>query len=215
MKQVSLSGSLRENVGKKDTKALRRAGLVPCVVYGGETQTHFAVKIVDLNKIVYTPEVYKIELDIDGGKIMAVVKDYQFHPVTDKVIHVDFIELVESKEVKIDLPVTLKGNALGVRNGGRLLTVYRTLSLKGLPSAFPDSIEIDITDLRIGEKVRISEVNIPGLTILAPANAVICGIKMARGAEDEDEEDEEGEEGEEGTTEGAEGEEKSEGKSES
>lgn len=208
MKKVSLSGSLRESVGKKDTKALRRAGLVPCVVYGGETQTHFAVKIVELNKLIYTPDVYQVELNIEGKKIMSVVKEFQFHPVTDNIIHVDFIQLIDDKEIKIDLPVILKGNALGVRNGGRLLTVYRTLSLKGLPSAFPDEIEIDITDLRIGEKIRISELSIPGLTILAPANAVICGIKMARGASDE----EEGEEGEEGAIEGEE--EKAEGKSE-
>jgi large subunit ribosomal protein L25 len=205
MKEVSLSGSLRENVGKKDTKALRRAGLVPCVVYGGENQTHFAVKSVDLNKLIYTSDVYKVELDIDGKKITSVIKELQFHPVTDKVIHADFIELIDDKEIKIDLPVILKGNALGVRNGGRLLTVYRTLSLKGLPSAFPDDIEIDITELRIGEKIRVDEVSIPGLTILAPDNAVICGIKMARGATDEEEE----EEGEEGETEGEEGEAKS------
>jgi large subunit ribosomal protein L25 len=202
MKQVSLSGSLRENVGKKDTKALRNAGLVPCVIYGGEKQIHFSVKSVELNKLIYTPEVYKIEMDIDGKKILVIAKEYQFHPVTDKVLHADFIELQDDREVKISLPVRLKGNALGVRNGGRLLSIYRTLSLKGLPSAFPEAVEIDITNLRIGKKIRISDVNIPGLTILAPSNAVICGIKTARGAVDEDEE-EEGEEGEEGAAEGA------------
>ena len=210
MKQVSLSGSLRENVGKKDTKALRKAGSVPCVIYGGESQMHFSVKSVDLNKLIYTPDVYQIELDFDGKKVLAIAKEYQFHPVSDKVIHADFIELVATQEVKVNLPVRLSGNALGVRNGGRLMSVYRTLSLKGLPSAFPEAVEIDITELRIGEKIRISEVQIPGLTILAPANAVICGIKTARGAMDEDEEGEEGEEGAEGT-EGAEGEAKEEG----
>lgn len=203
MKKVSLSGSLRENVGKKDTKALRNAGRVPCVVYGGENQTHFSVKRVDLNKLIYTPEVFQIEVDIDGKKTNAIVKEYQFHPTTDEVIHVDFVELFEDKEVKIDLPVRLTGNSLGVRNGGRLLTVYRTLSLKGLPSAFPEAVEIDITNLRIGKKVRMTEVSIPGITILEPANAVICGIKTARGAMDEDEE--EGEEGEEGAEASAEG----------
>lgn len=205
MKKVSLSGSLRENVGKKDTKALRNEGRVPCVVYGGENQIHFSVKSVDLNKLIYTPEVFQIELDIDGTKVNAIVKEYQFHPTTDNVIHVDFIQLFEDKEVKIDLPVRLKGNALGVRNGGRLLTVYRTLSLKGLPSAFPEAVEIDITNLRIGKKIRMTEVSIPGITILEPANAVICGVKTARGAIDEDEE-EEGEEGEDGeaTAEGGE-----------
>ena len=205
MKTVSLSGSPRENVGKKDTKALRNAGLVPCVVYGGEEQLHFAVKSVDLNKLIYTPEVYKIELDIDGTKVNAVIKEYQFHPVTDAVLHVDFIQLIEDKEVKINLPVKLKGNAIGVRNGGRLMTVFRTLELKGLPSAFPEAVEIDITKLRIGRKIRVSDITIPGLTILAPANAVIVGVKTARGAVDEDEEEEEGEGGEEGAEAAAEG----------
>jgi large subunit ribosomal protein L25 len=206
MKKVSLSGSPRENVGKKDTKALRNAGLVPCVIYGGEKQVHFSVKIADLNKLIYTPEVYQIELDFDGNKVNAILKDCQFHPVSDKVIHADFIELDDKKEVKINLPVRLLGNALGVRNGGRLQTVYRTMVLKGLPSAFPDAIEIDITDLRIGKNIRVSEVQIKGLTILEPANAVICGVKTARGAMDDEEEEAEGEEG----AEGAEGEDKKE-----
>jgi large subunit ribosomal protein L25 len=200
MKQVSLSGSLRENVGKKDTKALRNAGLVPCVIYGGDSQIHFSVKSVELNKLIYTPDVYKIEIDLGDKKVLTVAKEYQFHPVTDKVIHADFIELDDSREVKISLPVKLSGNAIGVRNGGRLLSIYRTLSLKGLPSAFPEAVEIDITNLRIGKKIRVSDVSIPGLTILAPSNAVIVGIRTARGAVDEDEE-EEGEEGE--ATEGA------------
>ena len=205
MKKVSLSGSLRENVGKKDTKALRKEGRVPCVVYGGENQTHFSIRSVDLGSLRFIKKEFQIELDIDGKKTNAIVKEYQFHATTDNVIHVDFVELFEDKEVKIDLPVRLTGNALGVRNGGRLLTVYRTLSLKGLPSAFPGAVEIDITNLRIGKKIRISDVNIPGLTILAPANAVICGIKTARGAVDEDEEeDEEGEEGAEASAEGGE-----------
>jgi large subunit ribosomal protein L25 len=206
MKQVSLSGSLRESVGKKDTKALRNAGLVPCVIYGGDSQIHFSVKSIELNKLIYTPEVYKIEMDIDGKKILVVAKDYQFHPVSDKVIHADFIELDDSREVKISLPVRLKGNAIGVRNGGRLLSVYRTLSLKGLPSAFPEAVEIDITNLRIGRKIRVSDVKIPGLTILAPSNAVICSIKTARGAVDDDVEEEEGEETEAAAEVAAEGE---------
>jgi len=209
MKKVSLSGSPRESVGKKDTKALRNAGSVPCVIYGGEKQLHFSVNSVDLNKIVFTPEVFQVELDLDGNKVMAILKDCQFHPVSDKVIHADFIELDDKKEVKINLPVRLLGNALGVRNGGRLQTVYRTLTLKGLPSAFPEAIEIDITELKIGKNIRVSEVSIPGLTILEPAHAVICGVKTARGALDEEEEGEEGEEGaaegEEGATEGKEG----------
>ena len=191
MKTVSLSGSLRENVGKKDTKALRNQGLVPCVVYGGEKQIHFSVKSIELGKLIYTPEVFQIEIDIDGKKVMTIAKEYQFHPVTDKVIHADFIELDDKREVKVDLPVRLTGNSIGVRNGGRLLVIYRTLSLKGLPSAFPDAVEIDITNLRIGKKIRVSDVKIPGLTILEPSNAVICGIKRSRISVEEEEAEEE------------------------
>jgi large subunit ribosomal protein L25 len=188
MKTVSLSGSPRENVGKKDTKALRRQGLVPCVIYGGEKQIHFSVKLIELGKLIYTPDVYKIEIDVDGKKYLTIAKEYQFHAVSDKVIHADFIELSDKREVKVDLPVRLTGNSIGVRNGGRLLVIYRTLSLKGLPSAFPETIDIDITNLRIGKKIRVSEVKLPGLTILEPANAVICGIKRSRISVEEEEE---------------------------
>ena len=137
MKKVSLSGSLRENVGKKDTKALTKAVKVPCVVYGGEEQVHFSVIRIDLRKIVFTSDVFEIELDIDGKKRQVVIKELQFHPVSDAIMHVDFLEISDSKILKLKLPVHVTGSAVGVKNGGRLMVPFRKLTLKGFPSAFP------------------------------------------------------------------------------
>jgi len=204
MKNVSLSGSPRESVGKKDAKDLRRAGKVPCVLYGGENQFHFSVNYLDLTKVVFTGDVFRIDLDLDGKKVPAVIKEIQFHPVSDKVIHVDFVELLEDKSIKIKMPVRVTGLALGVKNGGRLMTPYRKLTIKGRPSALPDDIEIDITPLRIGEKVRVSEIELKGVEILEPKDTVVVLIKTARNIIEDEVEEEEGEEGEEGT-EGAEG----------
>ena len=213
MKNVSLSGSPRENVGKKDAKNLRRAGKVPCVLYGGENQFHFSVNYLDLTKIVFTGDVYQVDLDLDGKKVATVIKEIQFHPVSDKVIHVDFVELLEDKTIKIKLPVHVTGLAIGVRNGGRLMTPFRKLTIKGRLSALPDDIEIDIENLRIGEKVRVSEIKLEGVKILEPQDTVVVLIKTARnivGDEVEEEEGEEGEEGAEGTEGGSEGGEKAE-----
>ena len=129
MKKVSLSGSSRENVGKKDTKALKKAGKVPCVVYGGEEQIHFSVIRLDLRKIVFTSDVFEIELDIDGVKRQVVIKELQFHPVSDAIVHVDFLEISDDKILKLKLPVHVSGNAIGVKNGGRLMVPFRKLTL--------------------------------------------------------------------------------------
>lgn len=192
MKTVSLSGSLRQSVGTKDAKALRAQDLVPCVMYGGETQKHFTVRRLDLNKLIYTPDVYKIELDLDGEKFETIVKEVQFHPVNDRPIHTDFIELADGRPVKVELPARLLGNALGVRNGGKLMQHFRKLKVKALPGEMPELISIDIEKLRIGQKIRISDVaaKFPGLEFLHPEQAVIVAIKTARGAVDEDEEEE-------------------------
>lgn len=199
MKSVSLSGSLRENVGKKDAAALRRQGMIPCVVYGGENQIHFSLTQTQMNKLVYTPDVFRVELEIGGENYSTFIQDIQFHPLTEAVLHVDFLQLFADKKAKIALPVRLSGSSIGVRNGGKLRQNYRTLSLVGLPDAFPESVEIDITELKIGDSVRVSGIQIEGLTCLEPANAVIVGVKTARGVVAEDEEDdEEGEEAAEG-----------------
>lgn len=195
MKKAQLSGSLRANVGKKDAKALRVAGRVPCVLYGTGEQIHFSVRQVDVEKLIFSPDVYQIELDVDGTKKMAIIQDLTMHPVTDSAVHVDFLELVADKPVKVELPLRTKGSAIGVMNGGKLRQPYRKLKVLGLPAELPEAIEIDIAKMRIGAQVRISDLAAANnVQFLDPANAVVISIKMARGAvltNDEDEETEE------------------------
>jgi large subunit ribosomal protein L25 len=194
MKTAQLSGSLRANVGKKDAKAIRNEGLVPCVLYGQGEQTHFAVKRVPIEKLVFSPDVYQIELDIDGKKAKAIIRELQQHPTKDTVQHIDFLELSDSKEVRVKLPVRLTGSSRGVRAGGKLMQVFRHMQCQGLPSALPEEIKIDISTMRIGHSFRVSNIEIPGVKILDPANAVVVSVKMARGAvkgSDVDPEDEE------------------------
>ncbi|TXC85146.1 50S ribosomal protein L25/general stress protein Ctc [Luteibaculum oceani] len=194
MKKVKLSGSPRENVGKKESVALRNAGNVPAVLYGGEKQVHFSVSRLDVAKVIYTPDVYNVELDINGESYNAIVKDVQFHPVTDAIVHIDFLELIPNKEVKIKLPVKIVGNSIGVRNGGKLMVMFRKLDVRGLPEAIPSEFEVDITKLRIGTSIRVKELSAEGLTFLNNPNAMVVQVRTARGAVDtDDEEDEEGE----------------------
>jgi large subunit ribosomal protein L25 len=194
MKTAQLSGSLRTNVGKKDATLLRNEGRVPCVLYGQGDQTHFSVKRVDIDKIVFSPEVYQVALDIEGKKAIGIIRELQQHPTKDTIQHVDFYELNDAKVVSVKLPVRLVGSARGVLAGGRLMQVFRTLSCVGLPSAIPDAITLDISTLKIGQSFRVNSISIPGITFLDPANAVVVSVKMARGAvkptdTDEDEED--------------------------
>ncbi len=203
MKKAQLSGSLRANVGKKDAKAVRNAGRVPCVLYGAGEQVLFSVRSVDMEKIIFSPDVYQIEIDLDGTKKMAIIQDKQMHPVTDKPRHIDFLELNDKKEVKVSLPVRTTGSAIGVMNGGKLRVPNRMLRVLGLPANLPEEISIDVTELRIGESVRISGLELNNVTMLEPAEAVVVGVKMARGASETDEDEDEGEEGEEGEGEAA------------
>lgn len=189
MKEVSLSGSLRANVGKKDAKAVRNSGGVPCVVYGSGEQTHFSVKHVDMEKLIYTPNVYIINLDINGKTVKSVIQDIQFHPVTDKIVHVDFIELQDNKKVKVNIPVNLIGRSPGVMSGGKLQQIFRRVKVFALPADLPDSIEVDISGLNIGQAIRVRDINNESLNILNAASAVICSVKMARGAVVNDEEE--------------------------
>ena len=182
MKTAQLSGSLRTNVGKKDATLLRNEGRVPCVLYGQGDQTHFSVKRVDIDKIVFSPEVYQVALDIEGKKAMGIIRELQQHPTKDTIQHVDFYELNDAKVVSVKLPVRLVGSARGVLAGGRLMQVFRNLSCVGLPSAIPDAITMDISDLKIGQSFRVNSISIPGITFLDPANAVVVSVKMARGA---------------------------------
>jgi large subunit ribosomal protein L25 len=191
MQEVSLSGSLREGVGKKDAKAIRNADRVPAVIYGTGEQTHFSVKHTELHKLVYTSEVFIINLDIDGTQKQSVIQDIQHHPVTDRIQHVDFIELQKDKKIKVDIPVNLTGRPIGVLNGGVLTRIFRKLTVYALPENLPDAVEVEISDLKIGQTIKVGELATGNMNILQPDNAVVCGVKMARGALDEEEEEEE------------------------
>jgi len=192
MKVAQLSGSPRANVGKKDAALTRNSGLVPCVLYGSGEQTHFAVKKVPLEKLIFSPEVYQFELEIDGKVKRAVVRELQQHPIKGTIQHVDFLELDDNRPVRVSLPVRLTGSAKGVMSGGKLMQSYRSLNLIGLPGALPEAITLDVTHLKIGKSIRVKEVEIPGVTILDPGNSVVVGVRMARGAvKPTDEDDEE------------------------
>ena len=204
MKTITLSGSSRKNVGKREAKLIRKDDRVPAVVYGGEKQIHFSITENDAKKLIITPEVYLVELDIEGKKYRTIVKDAQIHPVTDRILHLDFYQITEGKEFKVKLPVKLSGFSRGVKNGGRLRQNFRKLHVLGLEENLPDAIEIDITPLKIGHKKRIEDLSISGVKFLETANAVVVGVLMARAAVEEEEEEEEEEEGAEGA-EGAEG----------
>ena len=182
MKTVQLSGSLRANVGKKDASSLRSAGLVPCVLYGQGQQTHFSVKQVAIEKIVYSPDVYQVELNIDGKTAVGIIQELQQHPTKDTIQHVDFLELNETKTIRIKLPVRLVGSSPGVMAGGKLMLVFRNLQCVGLSKDLPEAIILDISTLNIGGAIRVNTINIPGITFLDPANAVVVSVKMARGA---------------------------------
>ncbi len=191
MKIAQLSGSPRANVGKKDAKLTRNSGQVPCVLYGSGEQTHFSVKNIDIERLIYSPEVFQFELNIDGKKAMAVVRELQQHPVKGNIQHVDFLQLEDSRPVRVSLPIRLTGSARGVMSGGKLMQSYRNLNVIGLPGVIPDAITLDVTNLKIGQSIRVGQVIIEGVTILDPHASVVVSVRMARGAvkpaEDDDE----------------------------
>lgn len=196
MKVAQLSGSLRANVGKKDAKAVREAGLIPCVLYGQGTQTHFSVKDITMEKLVFNPDVFRFELDVEGKKANAIIQEIQQHPVTDKIVHIDFLELDDNKPVKVALPVRLVGSSRGVMAGGKLLQVFRRLKVIALPKDLPEAITVDISKLRIGQSIRVGDLETEGLKFTDAKSAVVVSVKMARGAskaaEMDDEEETEG-----------------------
>ena len=182
MKTLAINVYERKSVGKTSTRALRNQGNVPCVLYGGEKQVTFYAHENDFRKLVYTPDTFLVELDIEGSKTKAVMQDIQFHPVTDKILHIDFLEVFDNKPVTVSLPVILQGIALGVRNGGNLLFRRPKIITKGLISNLPDSISINVEDLAIGMFIYIKDISIDGCEFLAPPSSVVVGVKTARTA---------------------------------
>ncbi|QJD97092.1 50S ribosomal protein L25/general stress protein Ctc [Mucilaginibacter robiniae] len=180
MKSIAISGSQRENVGKRDAKELRYQGLVPAVLYGGATQTHFSVSAADMKTVVYTPEVQFIDLEIGGTTTQAIIKDMQFHPLTDEMLHIDFLQLDNEKPVAIEIPIRLTGTSPGVKMGGKLVQKLRKLRVKALPGNHQDAIEVSIEGLEVGKSVRVRDISIPNLIITNAGEDTIVSVTTSR-----------------------------------
>ena len=201
MKSITIQGTKRESVGKKSTKALRDAELVPCVVYGGAETLNFSAEERAFKGLVYTPEAHTVSIEVDGQTIPAVLQDIQFHPITDKILHADFYQLADDKPVVMEVPVRITGRAKGVVSGGAMRHTYRKLKIKALPANLPDEIVVDVTPLKIGNKLYVGDIKTSNFTFMHPDNAVVVAVKMSRtamkgGAAVEDDEEETAAEGE-------------------
>ncbi len=188
MKEINVTGQKRENLGKKASKALRKEGLVPCNIYGlaekdgKPAAMSFAIAMTELRKIIYTPHIYVINLVIDGESHTAILKDIQFHPVTDAVLHVDFLEVNDQKPITIGIPVKLTGLAQGVRDGGRMNLSIRKINVTAPYQQIPEHLEIDVTALKIGKSIKVGELSFEGLEIATSKEVIVCSIKMTRAA---------------------------------
>lgn len=183
MKTFELKGELRKDFGKNASIQLRKEDLVPCVVYGGKDEgMNFVVKNSDIHKLIYTPHVYLVNLTLDGKTMMAILKEIQFHPVKDTVMHIDFLHVYENVPVVIDLPVRLTGLAAGVRAGGKLSLDRRYLKVKAMVDKLPEQLEIDVTHLNLGKSIQVGELSFENLEVLTPKNAVVCRVQLTRAA---------------------------------
>lgn len=182
MQTFDIKGSKRVAGGKKATKALRKKGLVPCIIYGGSEEVAFSVEEAQFRNLIYTPNIYIVNVDIDGVVRKAILKDLQFHPISEQLLHVDFLEVTEENPVTIALPIKIEGNSEGVRAGGKLQVEMRKLIVKGLIKDLPDTLAIDITNLGLGKVMKIQELNFPGLEVLNAKNAVVVSVRMTRAA---------------------------------
>jgi large subunit ribosomal protein L25 len=180
MKSIAIKSSARTVLGKKQATLLRRIGIVPCVLYGGKEVIHFSAPEMEFKKLVYTPDVYTVDLNVDGKEYKAVMKDIDFHPVTDRIVHIDFMELDAAKPVVMQIPIKLVGTSQGAREGGLQVNKLRKLKVKALPAHLPDRIEVNIEKMGVGKAIRIGDVSIPNIEILDAPNNIITAVKMAR-----------------------------------
>lgn len=184
MKTFELKGEIRDDFGKKAARAYRSEGLIPCVVYGGhgEDNVNFVVKQGDVRKLIYTPEVFLVNLDLGKKKLQAIVKELQFHPVKDTILHIDFLHVVENAPVVIEIPVRLVGLAAGVRAGGKLSLDTRKLKVKALPSKLPEELVVNVEKLELGKSIQVGQLNFDDVEILNAKNAVVCRVQLTRAA---------------------------------
>lgn len=189
MKQIAISGTIRNDLGKKAAKQIRKNGNVPCVIYGEKRDenglpiaTHFTVSEKEINKLIFTPHIYLVDINIDGEDHKAVLKEVQFHPVKDNVLHVDFYEVNAEKPIVMGVPVQPKGLAEGVRAGGRLLMMVRKLQVRALYSNIPEHLDIDVTSLSLGKSVKAGDLHYEGLEMVTPKEVIVCTVKMTRAA---------------------------------
>ncbi len=180
MKTIAISGSPRENVGKRDAKELRYEGKVPAVLYGGKEQTHFSVLITDLNEAIFTPEANFLEINIGGTKTKAIIKETQFHPLTDLLIHIDFLQLFDEKEIVMEIPVKLVGTSPGVKMGGKLVQKLRKLRVKSLPKHMPQVVEVSIGKMEVGNLFRVRDLQKGDYVITNIAEDTIVSVTMSR-----------------------------------
>lgn len=180
MKVVSLSGSLRASVGSVNATALRNEGKVPCVIYGGKEQIHFSALEKDFKSIIFTPDACQIEVNIDGKKYLTILQETQFHRLTDRLIHADFLEIVDGKPLTMQIPVKTVGTSEGVRAGGKLTIKLRKLKVRGLANKLPDTIDINIEKLAIGKSVTVGEINIDGVELLNAKNVSVVSVNTTR-----------------------------------
>ena len=188
MKEINLTGQLRSDLGKKASKSLRKEGLIPCNMYGIATNDgkpaafSFTVPMTELRKLIYTPHIYLVNLTVDGKLHTAILKEIQFHPVTDAVLHVDFLEVNEEKPITVGLPVKLVGLAQGIRDGGRMNLSLRKLNVKAPYKSLPEHLDVDVTALTIGKSIKVGQLSYEGLELITGKDVVVCSIKMTRAA---------------------------------
>lgn len=182
METIKIAGVNRDAFGKKETKAIRKTGQVPCVIYGNGTTVHFSVDARSLKPLIYTPQSYLVEFDIEGKTEMGVMREVQYHPVTDQVLHVDFYHIIPGKPIAIDVPVKLTGNSEGVKQGGKLILSKRKIRISATMENLPDAIEVDVTSLGLGKSIFVGDLKFDNVAILTPATTAICAVKMTRAA---------------------------------
>ena len=189
MREFSINGSVRANLGKKATKEVRKNGLVPCVMYGEKRDenglpvaTHFVVNEKEINKIYFTPHVYLVNINIDGVEHKAIVTEVQCHPVKDNVLHVDFYEVVANRPIVVGVPIAPKGLAEGVRAGGKLMAMIRKINVKATYDLIPEKLDIDVTSLGLGKSIKVGDLSFEGLELVTPKEVIVCTVKMTRAA---------------------------------